>query len=188
MATFDPPGDSDHSPCLVTFSPTQISGKKSFKYFLFVATHSDFIPSLCSAWSESVGVGSKLFTLGQRLKKAKDCCKKLNMEKFSNIQQKTKTALEELERIQSILLTTPTEALMAEESMAREVWVFFVSAQESFFTVKSIIRWLREGDSNTKFFHRVVLANQSWNAIRYIRDSSGLRIYNQQQIKGMTVA
>lgn len=136
----------------------------------------------------TVGVGSKLFTLGQRLKKAKDCCKKLNVEKFNNIQQRTKIALEELERIQSLLLTTPTEALMAEESMAREAWVFFVSAQESFFKVKSRIRWLREGDSNTKFFHRVVLANQSWNAIRYIRDSSGLRIYNQQQIKGMTVA
>ncbi|KAJ0244764.1 hypothetical protein HA466_0183160 [Hirschfeldia incana] len=63
-----------------------------------------------------------------------------------------------------------------------------VEAQESFFKIKSRIRWLREGDSNTKFFHRVILANQSWNAIRYLRDSSGLRIYNQQQIKGMTGA
>ncbi|KAJ0251089.1 Reverse transcriptase domain-containing protein [Hirschfeldia incana] len=35
---------------------------------------------------------------------------------------------------------------------------------------------------------RVVLANQSWNAIRYLRDSTGLRIYNQQQIKGMSGA
>ena len=53
---------------------------------------------------------------------------------------------------------------------------------------KPRIRWLREGDSSTKFFHRVVLANQSWNAIRYLRDHTGLRIYNQQQIKGMAWA
>ncbi|KAJ0264855.1 zf-RVT domain-containing protein [Hirschfeldia incana] len=61
-------------------------------------------------------------------------------------------------------------------------------AAENFFKLKSRIRWLKEGDSNTKFFHRVVLANQSWNAIRYLRDSSGLRIYNQQQLKGMAGA
>lgn len=78
LATFDPPGDLDHSPCLISFTPMSPSGKKNFKYFSFVSTHSDFIPSLRSVWSESVGIGSKLFTLGQRLKKAKDCCKRLN--------------------------------------------------------------------------------------------------------------
>lgn len=135
-----------------------------------------------------MGTGSILFTLGQRLKKAKECCKKINREGFGNIQQRTKTALEDLERIQAALLSAPSEALAVEESAARDIWSFFASAQESFFKLKSRIRWLREGDSNTRFFHRVVLANQSWNAIRYLRDSSGLRIYDQQQIKGMTVA
>lgn len=188
LATFDPPGDSDHSPCLIALSSAPLSGKKTFKYFSFISSHSDFIPSLRSAWGESVGIGSKLFTLGQRLKKAKECCKRLNRERFSNIQQRTKTALEDLERIQSLLMTSPTEALVAEESVAKDTWAFFVSAQENFFKLKSRIRWLREGDSNTRFFHRVVLANQSWNAIRYLRDATGLRIYNQQQIKGMAVA
>lgn len=188
LATFDPPGDSDHSPCLISLSPVPHSGKKSFKYFSFVSTHSEFLPRLRAAWGESVGIGSKLFTLGQRLKKAKDCCKKINRDGFGNIQHRTKTALEDLGRVQAALLNAPTEALVAKESAARDVWTFFASAQENFFKLKSRIRWLREGDSNTKFFHRVVLANQSWNAIRYIRDASGLRIYNQQQIKGMAVA
>lgn len=127
LATFDPPGDSDHSPCLLTFSAVPSSGKKSFKYFSFVSSHSDFLLNLWLAWGESVGVGSKLFTLGQRLKKAKECCKRLNRDKFGNIQQRTKTALEELERVQSELMTSPTEALVVEESLARDTWAFFAA-------------------------------------------------------------
>lgn len=98
-------------------------------------------------------------------------------------------ALEELERVQSELMSSPTEALVAEESMARDTWVFFASTQESFFKLKSRIRWLREGDSNTKFFRRVVLANQSWNVIWYLRNSMRMRIYksttNQRNGSGL---
>ncbi|XP_013589405.1 PREDICTED: uncharacterized protein LOC106297779 [Brassica oleracea var. oleracea] len=188
LAIFDPPGDSDHSPCLVSLSPSEHSGRKSFKYFSFVSTHSEFLPRFQASWSQSVGTGSKLFLLGQRLKLAKECCRSLNREGFGNIQQRTKDALVELERIQNALLTVPTPDLVTEESQAREVWSFFASAQENFFKLKSRIRWLKEGDSNTRFFHRAVMNRQSWNAIRYLRNSSGLRIFNQEQIKGMTVA
>lgn len=97
-------------------------------------------------------------------------------------------ALEDLERIQNALLTDPSPALVSEESQARDIWSFFASAQEIFFRLKSRIRWLKEGDSNTRFFHRAVLNRQSWNAIRFLRNSAGIRIFNQDQIKGMTVA
>ncbi|XP_048620188.1 uncharacterized protein LOC125590606 [Brassica napus] len=127
LAIFDPPGDSDHSLCLVSLSPSEHSGRKSFKYFSFVSTHSEFLPRLQASWSQSVGTGSKLFLLGQRLKLAKECCRNLNREGFGNIQQRTKDALVDLERIQNALLTVPTPDLVTEESQAREVWSFFAS-------------------------------------------------------------
>lgn len=45
-------------------------------------------------------MGSKMFFLGQRLKRAKVICKRLNKEGFGNIQQKAKEALEALKAIQ----------------------------------------------------------------------------------------
>lgn len=90
-----------------------------------------------------------------------------------------KKALAELERIQSALLTDPSVELVTEESHARDVWSLFASVQENFFKLKSRIRWLKEGDSNTKFFHRAVLNRQAWNAIRYLRNSEGIWIFNQ---------
>lgn len=85
--------------------------KKIFKYFSFIATHPDFALKLRDAWNEPVGVGSRLFVLGQRLKKSKLCCKELNRQGFGDIQQRTKEAFEELQAIMISLLSKPNEDL-----------------------------------------------------------------------------
>ena len=56
------------------------------------------------------------------------------------------------------------------------------------FKQNSRIRWLLEGDANTRFFHRAVLANQAKNLIKYLRGEDGLRVDNVDQIKQMIVA
>lgn len=57
-----------------------------------------------------------------------------------------------------------------------------------FYRQKSRVRWLSEGDANTAFFHRAILANQARNCIKFLRGSEGQRIDNQAQIKDMTVS
>ena len=96
-------------------------------------------------------VGSQMFMFGQNMGRPKECCRRVNREGFSNIQQRTKDALTELENIQRSMLTQPDESLIRAEHEARESWSFFASAQENFFKLKSRIRWLSEGDANTWF-------------------------------------
>ncbi|GAV60987.1 hypothetical protein CFOL_v3_04515, partial [Cephalotus follicularis] len=45
--------------------------------------------------------------------------------------------------------------------------------EEAFFKQKSRIHWLKEGDSNTAYFHRMVKVRQSKNHIVRIRDEAG---------------
>ncbi|KAL1201845.1 hypothetical protein V5N11_014808 [Cardamine amara subsp. amara] len=52
---------------------------------------------------------------------------------------------------------------------------------------KSRIRWLDEGDTNTRFFHKAVLAHIAQNAIRYIRDDNGDRIDDPAQVKDQII-
>ncbi|CAE6007528.1 unnamed protein product [Arabidopsis arenosa] len=188
VAIFDPPGDSDHSPCLVITDASIERTKKSFKYFSFLSTHPKVKEAMLEAWSKDVCVGSKLFILGQRMKEDKLACKSLNRTGFGNIQQKTKEFLEHLELVQSSLLAIPSPSLFREEFIARQKWNFFASALEMFYRRKSRIRWTNEGDDNTAFFHRAVIANQGRNCIKFLRGSDGLRIENQDQIKDMATA
>lgn len=120
VCVFEAPGDSDHSPAVMSFSFLPLTRKCSFKYFSFISSHPNFIVEMLKAWEESIPVGSKLFSLGQRLKKAKATCRRLNREGFGNIQQRAKEALENLKLIQLDLLSSPSDSLFRQEFVARK--------------------------------------------------------------------
>lgn len=50
VAVFDPPGDSDHTPCIINIDIQLERSKKSFKYFSFLSTHPSFLTCLLAAW------------------------------------------------------------------------------------------------------------------------------------------
>lgn len=50
------------------------------------------------------------------------------------------------------------------------------SKEESFFRQKSRVKWLEEGDRNTKFFHHYIKKRQIRNRILSVMDASGFQI------------
>lgn len=50
------------------------------------------------------------------------------------------------------------------------------------------MRWMKDGDANTKFYFNSVLAHQARNAIRYLIDAQGNKVSNKAQIKDMAVS
>ena len=85
VSVFEAPGDSDHSPAVVSFSELSSARKCSFKYFFFLSSHPRFLAEILKTCEEDIPVGSKIFSLGQRLKKTKATCRRLNKEGFGNI-------------------------------------------------------------------------------------------------------
>ncbi|CAA7058378.1 unnamed protein product [Microthlaspi erraticum] len=187
-ALFDTPGSSDHSPCLVSLSNEVTRRKIRFNFFTFFTLHPDYRTLMEEAWSSVSVSGGTTFSLYQRLRSAKACCKGLNRSSFSNIQARSKGALEAQESVQRNLLSDPSPELFHLEFEARKSWVLLSTAEESFFRQKSRVHWLKEGDSNTRFFHRSVKANLSRNIIHHLRDNNGIKVSNPEQLKSMTVA
>jgi len=187
-AIFYPHGDSDHAPCMVMMnSQPSPSKKKSFKYFSFRSSHPEFLSSMLAAWESKIAVGSSMFSLGEHLKAAKKACMELNRKRFSNIQQRTSESLAFVEDIQSQLLLTASDSLFREEHVARKKWKFFAAALESFYKQKSRIKWLKEGNANTRFFHRVVIAHHAKTLIKFLKGEDGVRVDNVDKVKGMIV-
>ncbi|WZZ12701.1 hypothetical protein YC2023_105790 [Brassica napus] len=63
-------------------------------------------------------------------------------------------------------LTDPTSANFQEEKTVMAKLVFLRSIEESYFRQRSRICWLKEGDHNTSFFHRLTQVRNSNNSIR----------------------
>lgn len=188
VAQFDAPGESDHSSCVVEMRSEAEVRKVSFKYFPFLASHPQFLEEILAAWQKEIAAGSCLFSLGQRLKEVKKAFTKFNRIGFANIQQKTNLAMEELQEVQREMLVSPLESLFRREFVARKKLIFLESALQIFYKTKSRIRWLNEGDANTKFFYKMVIAHQARNAIRFLFDAHGNKITYAVQIKDMVVS
>lgn len=185
LAEFQAPGPSDHSPCQISLDSSIQHRKTPFKYFTYFSSHPDYNRLIQESWLDVIDFGSGMVTLCKRLRSAKFCCKALNRSKFNNIQKRSKDAFELLEIKQNQLLNQPSQALFEEEKQARDDWIFWSGVEETFFKLKSRIRWLGEGDANTAFFFKSVKANLVKNIIHHLRDSNDTKVSDQVTLKLM---
>ncbi|VVB02234.1 unnamed protein product [Arabis nemorensis] len=119
-AFFDVPGGFDHSPILVTLANDLGRRKIRFNFFNFFTSHPEYSQLMELAWNCQMIASNPMFSLYQRLRSAKLCCKSLNQRSFSNIQTRTKLAFEKLENIQRQVLLYPPQSLFQEERVARD--------------------------------------------------------------------
>ena len=66
---------------------------------------------------------------------------------------------------------------------ARASYARALAVECEFWRQKSSIRWLREGDTNTKFFHFVVKQRRNTNFIGRIKDETGRWVEDEGAIK-----
>jgi len=70
-----------------------------------------------------------------------------------------------------------------EENQLIQDWEAICKQEETPRQQKSTIRWLKEGERNTKFFHRKTIARRSHNKILNIQDQDGIERESHKTIK-----
>uniref|UniRef100_A0A2N9GXN7 Reverse transcriptase domain-containing protein n=1 Tax=Fagus sylvatica TaxID=28930 RepID=A0A2N9GXN7_FAGSY len=118
-------------------------------------------------WDELAGVRScPSFVLASKLKVLKEDIKKWNKESFGDVHIKKLELMKELQLLESKenqgLFTGENRVcrLNTQAELERTLLLDEVSWRQ-----KSQIQWLKEGDKNTKFFHRTVNVNRRNNCI-----------------------
>eukprot|EP00253_Pinus_taeda_P001720 PITA_01720 len=155
-----PCGGSDHWPISLTAMIQGTPRNKPFRFEKFWLEHLDFIQLVEKWWQEPVEI-----------------------RVFGNI-FKEKTKIEEqLEKIHNDWIQGNNVSDSADqEKLLMQQWQDRCQQEEMLWRQKSRIPWLKEGEQNTKFFHRSALDDRGVNKILSLKNEQGDRIENHQGI------
>jgi hypothetical protein len=121
-----------------------------------------------------------MFKIYKKLKYIKCNLKEWNKEIFGNINQEKNNIEYKMRKLQEICIVEGyTEDRKKEEIQMTQEWEARCQQEETLWRQKSRIRWLREGERNTKFFHRTTIARRAGKSLPW--DSPGTQ---QRQNEG----
>ncbi|GAV83447.1 hypothetical protein CFOL_v3_26894 [Cephalotus follicularis] len=172
------PGISDHSPLSIQLMQQVRTTGRPFKFLNLWADHPDFSILVREEWAKTYE-GPPLKSILLKLKSLKGHLKCLPTRPDISVADLRL----KLKEIQSDLDGKPEDAyLKSQEIRLRQELSLTAKKEEAFFEQKSRIQWLKEGDSNTAFFHRTVKVRQSKNHITRMLDDQGSWLESEQDI------
>lgn len=178
---------SDHSPSCVIIGNQTAGKNKPFKFSNFLMQHENFLEVVKSTWDRLAFHGSAMFTVCKKLKFLKGTIRTFNKEHYSGLEKRVAQAYQHLKACQSNLLAAPSSYLAQLEKEAHQVWAKLALAEEKFLCQKSRVTWLKCGDSNSAFFHRMMAARRAMNEIHYLLDQAGRKIENIDELQSHCV-
>ncbi|XP_062014240.1 uncharacterized protein LOC133730715 [Rosa rugosa] len=166
---------SDHNPLLISFTKYIAQGPIPFRFQKLWLGHSDFLKIVQVAWQSFVVCGCPMFILQRKLKLLKPILKEWNVNVFGNVHTAVDSARAALEKIQlAISLDGFTEVRRVEELLAQDALSHALLVQEKFWAEKARVRWAREGDRNTGYFHTLAKIRRARSSITSLRIGNDL--------------
>lgn len=187
-AYFMPEGTYDHCPCVVHFEEETARKKGPFRFYNMWTLAPSFMEIVKSNWEQEIK-GTPMFQIVTKLKGLKHELKGLNRSQFTDIETSASVAQAALADLQKKLSDDPTNCVIsqAERQLAKEC-VILQQAKNEFLAQKSKVRWVMEGDDNTKYFHSTLKQRRANNKVLRIVDMDGNLHDNPEDINKAFVA
>ncbi|GAV58880.1 hypothetical protein CFOL_v3_02413, partial [Cephalotus follicularis] len=151
-AQFHPHGISDHSPISIQLRQMQPYRGRPFKFLNFWAESDNFIHTVKQEWDKTYS-GSPLIVIHKKLKSLKGLLKKFCTRPDS----RAKELRHNLYSVQQEMMNRVVDLSVVEsERQLRQEVGRAARSEEAFFKQKLRIQWLKEGDSNSAYLHRMV--------------------------------
>nr|CCA66235.1 hypothetical protein [Beta vulgaris subsp. vulgaris] len=170
-------GLSDHCPLLLN-SSVRNWGPKPFKFQNCWLSDPRCMRLVKDTWQKSSPMG-----LVQKLKTVKKDLKDWNEKVFGNIEANIKQLEHEINQLDKISNERDLDSFELEKKKKAQVDLWsWMKTKESYWSQQSRIKWLKQGDRNTKFFHVVASIRKHRNSITSI-EVNGDKISEPEKIK-----
>eukprot|EP00253_Pinus_taeda_P008591 PITA_08591 len=112
-----------------------------------------------------------MFLLQKRLKHIKLRLKEWNKKEYGNIFEEKKSVEGKIQELNQTLIMEGFDKDRSDQANKyHQEWENLCKQEEIFWRKKSRVQWLKEGERNTKFFHRSTMVNRAHNRIYSIKD------------------
>ncbi|KAG5549689.1 hypothetical protein RHGRI_014853 [Rhododendron griersonianum] len=156
---------SDHNPILLSSGGIR-SGRTPFRFENMWLLSEGFTDRVGEWWNSYSVMGKPSFVLAKKLKLLKEDLRKWNSEVFGNLKDKKDKVVDEIRRWDLEEQYRPlSEVEKVRRSNAKEEFWKIAKFEEISWRQKSRNLWLREGERNTRFFHRMANCNRRKNFI-----------------------
>ncbi|XP_075645160.1 uncharacterized protein LOC142616177 [Castanea sativa] len=177
---------SDHCPLLLEAGVVR-RGRSAFKFENMWLKDEGFVDRVKQWWDGSSFEGSPSFILAQKLKALKADLKKWNREEFGDLAFRKKNKLTEL-----MGLDVREELVgLSNEDQSRRIQLkgdieHLASLEETSWRQKSRALFVKEGDNNTRFFHRLANSHRNANQIKRM-EVNGILYEDEHDVRSQIV-
>ncbi|RVX09324.1 LINE-1 retrotransposable element ORF2 protein [Vitis vinifera] len=173
---------SDHSPICLETNPLKW-GPTPFRFENMWLLHPEFKEKFRVWWQECTGEGWEGHKFMRKLKFVKSKLKEWNIMTFGDLKERKKLILTDLSRIDLIEQEGNLNSdLVLERTLRRRELEDVLLKEEVQWRQKSRVKWIKEGDCNSKFFHRVATGRRSRKFIKSLISERGETLNNIEDI------
>ena len=173
-AIFQPYRISDHSPAILTIPTSVTFIPRPFKFANILVQNSRFKGKVKEVWDTNVS-GFFMYRVVCKLKLLKKPLRGLLFSE-GNIHENVIKLRHELDTVQRALDVDPFNMDVREdEAVYLNAYNEAILLEERFLKQKAKVEWLRVGDSNSAYFHKVVKSRKARSRIDSVCNSDGVR-------------
>lgn len=171
---------SDHWPCILEIG-TNIPQSKNFHFENYWLNMDRFIDTVVNGWAAQEHISDPAMLITAKFKNLRRSLKAWNKQipnmflVISNI----KLILNFLKTIE--LLRNLTLPEWNFRNIISERLILLLKQQRTFWKQRSKIKWVKEGDAGTKFFHAHATISHRKNTITSVQDGQGINWFNHEE-------
>ncbi|WKA01530.1 hypothetical protein VitviT2T_019810 [Vitis vinifera] len=173
---------SDHWPIVMDTNPF-MWGPTPFRFENMWLQHTNFKENLRDWWSGFQGNGWEGHKFMRRLQYVKAKLKEWNKFSFGELKEKKKSILNDLANFDAIEQEGGLNPdLLSQRALRKGELEELILREEIHWRQKAKVKWVKEGDCNSKFYHKVANGRRNRKYIKELENERGLVLKNAESI------